>query len=151
MTKISKVLVSIGYKGIPLPGLEPWFDEKRGVVKNKGGKVDGATESNGGLYVAGWLKRGPSGIIGTNIMDAKDTVVNVVKDLQQSSSAGSDKANASESLLGLLKERNVPVVTWTDFQRIDSAETSIERKRNETQPREKFTDIKAMLEAAEIS
>lgn len=142
------VLVSIGYKGVPLPGLEQWFDDRRGVVTNKGGKVDGATESLGGLYVSGWLKRGPSGIIGTNIMDAKDTVVNIVKDLGSDDTPNGD---ASQRLLSLLKERDVPVVQWSDFQKIDAEETSLARKRNDKQPREKITDIQALLEAAEVS
>lgn len=142
------VLVSIGYKGVPLPGLEQWFDYRRGVVTNKGGKVDGANESLGGLYVSGWLKRGPSGIIGTNIMDAKDTVVNIVKNLGSDDVANGD---ASPRLLSLLKERDVPVVRWSNFQKINAEETSPARKRNDKQPREKITDIKALLEAAEVS
>jgi NADPH-dependent glutamate synthase beta subunit-like oxidoreductase len=63
--------VSIGYKGVPLTGLEQWYDDRKGIITNKGGKIDGASSSLGGLYVSGWLKRGPRGIIGTNIMDAK--------------------------------------------------------------------------------
>ena len=71
-------LVSIGYKGMALPGTKDWFDEARGVMVHQHGKVDGATSTMGGLYTVGWIKRGPTGIIGTNIMDAKDTVVNIV-------------------------------------------------------------------------
>jgi NADPH-dependent glutamate synthase beta subunit-like oxidoreductase len=63
--------VSIGYKGVAIEGSEPWFDESRGVMKNQHGLVDAANSdmNMGGLYVSGWLKRGPSGIIGTNIGD----------------------------------------------------------------------------------
>jgi NADPH-dependent glutamate synthase beta subunit-like oxidoreductase len=137
--------VSIGYKGVALPGIEQWFDERSGVLKNMGGKVDDATASLGGLYVSGWLKRGPSGIIGTNIMDAKDTVVNVVKDLE---GLESQKGGASENLLGLLKRRGVPVVTWSDFERINAEETRLDRKRSDKQPREKITDVEELLKAA---
>lgn len=149
------VLVSIGYKGVPLPGLEPWFDDRRGVVTNKGGKVDDAKDSLGGLYVSGWLKRGPSGIIGTNIMDAKDTVVNVVNGLlhagdSEKVSEAVDKGNASNRLGDLLKERNVPVVTWSNFESIDKEERSAARKRSDKQPREKITDVQALLEAAKV-
>ena len=141
-TYATKVLVSIGYRGVPLKGLEQYYDAKRGVIKNMGGKVDG------GLYVSGWLKRGPSGIIGTNIMDAKDTVVTIVKDLQQEISNNNE--NASDELLEILKQRNVPIVTWADFAQIDANETNPKRKRSEKQPREKLTNIKAMLQAAQV-
>ena len=56
------------------------FDEKKGIVRNTHGRVD--DDKKGGLYVSGWLKRGPSGIIGTNITDAKDTVASIIKDIE---------------------------------------------------------------------
>ncbi|CAB9522373.1 Probable ferredoxin/ferredoxin--NADP reductase [Seminavis robusta] len=144
------VLVSIGYKGTPLPGLEQWFDAQRGVVQNRGGKVDEATAALGGLYVSGWLKRGPSGIIGTNIMDAKDTVVNIMKDLDASNSDDS-KSDAREKLLELLQQRGVHVVSWSDFQKIDAKETSASYKRTDQQPREKIVELDEMLEAAGVA
>ena len=153
VVSLTKVLVRIGYKGVPLLGLEQWCDDRRGVVNNRGGKVDDASASLGGLYVSGWLKRGPSGIIGTNIMDAKDTVVNIVKDLlkaEDSTAKTEDKCGASDNLLSLLKDRKVLVVTWSDFKKIDKEETSTVRKRSDEQPREKITDIKALLETAEV-
>jgi adrenodoxin-NADP+ reductase len=76
-------LVSVGYKGVAIPGLAPEvFDSHRGLVVNTHGKVTDASNGLAGLYVSGWLKRGPSGIIGTNITDAKDTVGSIVKDLE---------------------------------------------------------------------
>eukprot|EP00521_Asterionellopsis_glacialis_P006767 CAMPEP_0195281584 /NCGR_PEP_ID=MMETSP0707-20130614/834_1 /TAXON_ID=33640 /ORGANISM="Asterionellopsis glacialis, Strain CCMP134" /LENGTH=307 /DNA_ID=CAMNT_0040340487 /DNA_START=56 /DNA_END=979 /DNA_ORIENTATION=- len=140
-------LVSIGYKGVALDGMqnEGLFDPKRGVVNHVGGKVDEAAGSKGGLYTAGWLKRGPSGIIGTNIMDAKDTVVTILKDLAKQpigkKGGGIDK---------LLEKRGVNVVTWSDYKNIDAAETRIDRKRTEVQPREKFTTVNELLAAAGI-
>lgn len=146
---LQKVLVSIGYKGAALPGTEEWFDEQRGIVKNIGGKVDGASGTLGGLYVSGWLKRGPSGIIGTNIMDAKDTVINIVKDLESAEEGTvGQKQDASYKLMDLLKNRDVPVVKWSDFQKIDAVETSLLRKRTKQQPREKITEVKKLLKAA---
>lgn len=81
------VLVSIGYTGIPLPGVP--FDAKRGVIPNQAGRVtstavggvQGSGETLEGLYVVGWLKRGPSGIIGTNLIDAEETVACIIADL----------------------------------------------------------------------
>lgn len=89
-------IVSVGYKAEPVPGLENFFDSKSGTVRHFRGKVDdsagGASFHKGALYVTGWLKRGPTGIIGTNIADAKETVGSVLTDL----AAGSEGESAFE-------------------------------------------------------
>ena len=76
------VLRSIGYRGTPLPGIP--FDAERGLIRNEGGRV--RSEADGvacpGEYVVGWIKRGPSGVIGTNKKDANDTVARIVEDEQ---------------------------------------------------------------------
>src|SRR3954449_9149367 len=75
------VLRSIGYRGRPLPGVP--FDESRGLIRNEGGRVTGEDdEPLPGEYVVGWIKRGPSGIIGTNKKDAADTVAKIADDLE---------------------------------------------------------------------
>jgi len=135
-------LVSIGYKAIALPGIEPWFDESRGVVENEHGLVDSASSTLGGLYVSGWLKRGPTGIIGTNIGDAKDTVNTVIHDLKNDSS----RHEKSGDLESLLKDRGLAVVGWDGYRRIEEKEGTT--KRSEAQPREKITDIQVQLETA---
>jgi NADPH-dependent glutamate synthase beta subunit-like oxidoreductase len=143
--------VSIGYKGVAVEGSEPWFDDSRGVMKNIHGLVDAANSELGGLYVSGWLKRGPSGIIGTNIGDAKDTVATILKDLQEESSTvqTSDTTTTTTTTLDeLLKKRNVQVVDWAAFQKIEAAETSKERKRHAEQPREKITTRDELLAIA---
>lgn len=136
-------LVSIGYKGVLLPGLEQWFDEGRGVLLNRNGRVDPPTADLGGLYAAGWIKRGPSGIIGTNIPDAKDTVATIVSDLD-----GYDRAREG-SIGELLDLRNVTVVDWDGYRRIDEREKT--DKRSELQPREKITSVKLQLDIASSS
>lgn len=147
--------MSIGYKGVAIEGSERWFDESRGVMKNQHGLVDAAnSELNmGGLYVSGWLKRGPSGIIGTNIGDAKDTVATILKDLEEESSSvptrKAIKATSDTTTLDeLLKKRNVQVVDWTAFEKIEAAETSNARKRSPEQPREKITTRDELLAIA---
>ena len=73
------VIRSIGYRGTPLAGIP--FDERRGLISNLGGRVlnhDGEHEV--GEYVVGWVKRGPSGVIGTNKKDATDTVARIIED-----------------------------------------------------------------------
>ena len=77
------VLRSIGYKGEGLEGLP--FDERRGVIPNERGRViDPETgEQMLGQYVVGWIKRGPSGVIGTNKKDALDTVAAILEDVAE--------------------------------------------------------------------
>lgn len=135
------VLVSIGYKGVKLPGMDDsLFDAGRGIVRNTHGKVID------NLYVSGWLKRGPSGIIGTNIMDAKDTVSSILKDLEEETSTGSEKMVKGRKGLGeLLLERGVRYVDWASYQRIDAAEMDPLRLRTKNQPREKITSVEEML------
>lgn len=137
--------MSIGYKGVAIEGTEPWFDESRGVLKNTHGLVDATTDSLGGLYVSGWLKRGPTGIIGTNIGDAKDTVATIVHSIQKLSPKEEGK---DLSLSKLLEERGVAAVDWHGYQKIDAAETSESRKRKPQQPREKITTREELLQVA---
>lgn len=138
-------LVSVGYKGVAIPGLEDFFSSDEGRVMNTHGKVDDGTEDLGGLYVSGWLKRGPSGIIGTNIADAKDTVESIVKDL---ASGTTKKESSVSSLKDLLESREVKIVDWKSYQRIDGVERSPERVRTPIQPREKLPSYPELLEAA---
>eukprot|EP01083_Nonionella_stella_P190756 706391_1 len=134
-------LISIGYKGIKLPDMDTTlFDERKGTVKNTHGKVDG------NLFVSGWLKRGPSGIIGTNIADAKDTVASILMDVEKIvEDCGKQGKSGREDLDELLMEREVQVVDWTSYKKIDSAEKDAARLRTASQPREKFTDVVDML------
>lgn len=150
------VLVSIGYKGMPLEGMEELqlFDEKRGIVSNDHGKVAG----NNNLFVTGWIKRGPTGIIGTNIMDAKDTVGSVMKfidegSIQQPHLQRDDGSGAAKGRVGLAEflqgREGVETIGWEQFLKIESAETDhSSRLRTDTQPREKFITVEEMLKAA---
>ena len=139
-------LLSIGYKGLCLPGLEGSFDERRGTIGNIHGKVSG--EDSKGLYCSGWIKRGPSGIIGTNIQDAKDTVAAILTDLEVGLLTKDNDTASLRGRLGLdalLKQRNTRVVDWQSYAKIDAAEKEPSRLRTEGQPREKMTSIQDML------
>jgi NADPH-dependent glutamate synthase beta subunit-like oxidoreductase len=144
---LQQALVSIGYKGVAIDGTEPWFDQSRGTLRNTHGLVDPPTDELGGLYTAGWLKRGPSGIIGTNIPDAKDTVASMLHDIAALSPKGPSDSQ-SHQLEVLLKERGVEYVDWDGYQRIDVAESSSQRKRHADQPREKITSRQELLDVA---
>jgi len=139
-------LVSIGYKSIALNGIERWFDVERNILKHEHGRVDGATSTLGGLYTAGWLKRGPTGIIGTNIGDARDTVATILTDLSDLDSFAD--ARNSADILSELKGRGIQVVEWEGYRRIEEQESA--RRRSNSQPREKIVRIEEQLEAASL-
>ena len=105
------VFRSVGYQGVPLPGLP--FDESSATIPNEGGRVEP------GLYVAGWIKRGPSGVIGTNKKDATETVELLLEDARGERLGSGEPAAAMDALL---EERGVAVVTQTGWQAIDAAE-----------------------------
>jgi NADPH-dependent glutamate synthase beta subunit-like oxidoreductase len=139
------VLVSIGYKGVALPGTDEWFDNDHGSIRNDHGRVDCKTSQLGALYTAGWVKRGPTGIIGTNIPDAKQTVATIMADMN-SFVAPRCVAEGIVDLRQLLKDRGIEVVDWQGYRRIESEERL--RRRSELQPREKLVRLEDQLAAA---
>src|SRR6188508_3168409 len=129
---------SVGYRGVPLAGVP--FDEKGAVIPNVEGRVVQDGQPVPGLYVAGWIKRGPSGIIGTNKPDSFETVKSLLADMPALPRCAEPSRDA---LLALLKSRNVRVVSYDDWRRIDAAE--VERGAPLGKPREKFVSIEEML------
>ena len=141
------VLVSIGYRGMPLEGMElQLFDNQRGTVANEHGKVAG----DNNLFVSGWIKRGPSGIIGTNISDAKDTVASVMKFIEskQDDSLQQSKEGRAGMRELLQSQAGTDAISWDQFLKIDDAERDSNRLRNDTQPREKILSIDEMINIA---
>ena len=181
-------LVSIGYKSLSVPGLP--FDARSGTVPNTRGKVLSANTTaalllndapsvtpdskqqlpvgddhppsafEAGLYVCGWLKRGPSGIIGTNLVDADETVASLVQDDEAGllpSRGGVSGPSRSASggglvlpsgrdalpLKDLLLERGVASVDFEGWMRLDKAECDAGTR--EGRARSKFTDLGEML------
>ena len=132
------VFRSVGYRGIPMPGVP--FDERGGVIPNEDGRVldDGTPVS--GLYAAGWIKRGPSGIIGTNKPDSQATVAKLLQDLPNLRPCPDPE---TEKILALLRDRGVRVVSFEDWRKIDAAE--IERGQPLGKPREKYPTVEEML------
>ncbi len=137
------VFRSIGYKGIPLPNVP--FDERKGIIPSRDGRViDPVSKSPvPRLYVAGWIKRGPSGVIGTNKPDATATVESMMADMEER--ALPTLCAAPEAILTLLARKSVRYVTFTDWQRIDKVEVA--NGQCAGKPREKLTTISAMLSA----
>ena len=134
------VFRSVGYRGVPIPSVP--FDDARGVIPHEAGRVTNAGVVVPSLYVTGWIKRGPSGVIGTNKPDSHETVDSLLSDAPDLSPCAIPD---SDALHGLLAQRGVRVVSFADWRRIDAAE--IARGAVNGKPREKFTRIDEMLNA----
>jgi len=133
---------SVGYRGIAIPGVP--FDEQRGVFPNEGGRILDRGDALPGLYCVGWIKRGPSGVIGTNKPDSQNTVSELLLDLPKLDPCHVPDGGAVRELLA---GRGVRVVSFADWQKIDSAE--VERGKAKGKPREKFTRVEDMLAVLE--
>jgi adrenodoxin-NADP+ reductase len=157
---VELVLVSIGYRSLPVQ--EVPFDPSRGIIPNQAGRVlkseaatqpkdvhqheekRGATEP--GLYVCGWLKRGPTGIIGTNAVDADDTVASIVEDLTSEALNTQQHKHGAAGLQELLDARGAQIVDLEGWQRIDAAELAAGQAAGKV--REKVVDVQEMLRLA---
>ena len=133
------VFRSIGYHGIAMPGVP--FDEARGVFANVKGRVVRDGEVDPGLYAAGWIKRGPTGIIGTNRADSVETVKSLLEDLDKLDT-GEDKPGAA-GCYEILDRRNIRHINFSDWKKIDACE--VERGQAAGKPREKYTSVPEML------
>jgi ferredoxin--NADP+ reductase len=144
------VLRSIGYRGTPLA--EVPFDERRGLIRNVGGRVlddDGAPCR--GEYAVGWIKRGPSGVIGTNKKDAADTVGRIIED-RDAGALGTPEQPDAEATAAWLADRVPHLVTWEGWEAIDRHETEtgepLGRPRVKLVRREHMREIAAGREPA---
>ena len=145
---VGLVFRSVGYRGTELPGLP--FDARRGVIPNVSGRVvesAGSATAIRGVYVAGWIKRGPQGVIGTNKSDAAETVDHLLADAV--SGRLTPAAGRQADLDALLTARGIVVTSWADWQAIDRAE--VERGKPAGRPREKIVDVSEMLEVVRQS
>jgi ferredoxin--NADP+ reductase len=129
------VLRSVGYRGVPLSGVP--FDETRGVIPNEKGRVIGQS----GVYCAGWIKRGPSGVIGTNKKDAAETCESLLEDAR----AGLLQSDGGE-LESVLRERGVEFVMYAGWESIDRHERGLGEPHG--RPRVKLTSWDELLEKA---
>jgi len=139
---VGLVFRSVGYRALPMAGVP--FDERRAVIPNERGRVmaaaGGATVQ--GSYVAGWIKRGPSGVIGTNKPDAVETIGSLLADADAGGLPQPAHADP-DAITALLRSRGVEVVGWRDWQALDAHECATGAARGA--PREKVTDTGEML------
>jgi ferredoxin/flavodoxin---NADP+ reductase len=137
----SAVFRSVGYRAVALPDVP--FDERAGTISNDGGRVlDERGEPVPGVYCAGWIKRGPTGVIGTNKKDAAETVRLLLEDARD----GRLPRAEGGALEGLLAERGVEVVAYPGWEAIDAVERS--RGEAEGRPRVKLCSWDELLAAA---
>ncbi|MDX1883895.1 FAD-dependent oxidoreductase [Mycolicibacterium sp. 120270] len=133
------VVRAVGYRGVPTPGLP--FDERSGTIPHDSGRVEGSRNE----YVVGWIKRGPTGVIGSNKSDSQETVDTLVADL--GSTALVDRSeNHSESLAEWMVQRQPKVVTDDHWKLIDEHERSAGGTGG--RPRVKLTSVAELLRIA---
>jgi ferredoxin/flavodoxin---NADP+ reductase len=149
------VMRAIGYRGIALPGVP--FDERSATIPNEGGRVvtfDGAlagaraaasSRALPGEYAVGWIKRGPSGVIGTNKKDAQQTVDALLEDLAADKHLEPAEPDP-DAIERLLAERVPALVTYEGWSEIDRHEQSLGEPHG--RPRVKLTRIEQLLRVA---
>jgi adrenodoxin-NADP+ reductase len=161
---------SVGYKSLPLPGLEDLgiqFDTQRGIIANDGfgraRSLSGSGESQKlpdgslithvpGLYCAGWVKRGPTGVIASTMTDAFTTADTIIQDLTSHASSPGSLLHAPQDSTGLgwdgvkdeVERRGLRPTSWKDWQRIDAVER--ERGLQKGKVRDKFGRVDDMLQ-----
>jgi ferredoxin--NADP+ reductase len=136
---VDMVFKAIGYRGLPVPGVP--YDDGKGIVPNVEGRV---VERNGGPvrvghYAAGWCKRGPTGLIGTNSLDAKATVAAMLADRN----AGQALTPRGSDITKVLAARGIDAVSWADWQRLDADE--LQQGQRIGKLRQKYVAVDDML------
>ncbi|MDN4482867.1 FAD-dependent oxidoreductase [Demequina lignilytica] len=143
---VQAVYRAVGYWGTEIEGVP--FDDRKGVIRNVAGRVvDESGEPVPGLYTTGWIKRGPVGLIGHTKSDASETIANLVEDAHglYAGTQATPQQLSPDNVLRLLKERDVPVVLWKDWEVLDAHERALGeaqgRERIKVVPRDEMTDI----------
>ncbi|MFC5952368.1 FAD-dependent oxidoreductase [Pseudonocardia lutea] len=136
------VVRAIGYSGEPIPGLP--YDARNGIVPNVAGRVVDGDRPVPGAYVTGWIKRGPTGVIGTNKGDAVETVASLLDDLH---ALPDPEYPDPESVVERLEAYGIEPVTWTDWERLDAEELRRGEARGGAE-RVKVAELAEMLAAA---
>jgi ferredoxin--NADP+ reductase len=135
---VDMVFRSVGYRGVPVAGVP--FHERWGVIPNEEGRVidPQSNEPVPGLYASGWIKRGPSGVVGTNKPDAGETVDRMLEDVR-ASALHSPRHPERGAVEARIREAQPELVTWKDWERLKRIED--ERGAEQGRPRVKFTSL----------
>jgi ferredoxin/flavodoxin---NADP+ reductase len=133
------VVRAVGYRGVPTPGLP--FDDRTGTIPHTAGRVDGSRNE----YVVGWIKRGPTGVIGSNKKDSQETVDTLISDLSRGSIADFGAEHSTE-LVDWLLERQPKLITDDHWKLIDEYERSAGEPHG--RPRVKVCSVAELLRIA---
>ncbi len=141
---VGLVFRSVGYCGMPLPGVP--FNERWGVILNEHGRVldPDSHQPRVGEYTGGWIKRGPSGVMGTNKPDALETVEGMMEDLAAGRTLAPQVEDAAATER-MIRQRQPLYFSYEDWHRLDEIE--LEHGRAAGRPRVKFTRVDEMLTA----
>jgi ferredoxin--NADP+ reductase len=141
---VGLVFRSVGYRGVPLPGVP--FNDKWGVILNEKGRVINPTTQQPmvGEYTAGWIKRGPTGVVGTNKPDAAETAGFMLEDLARGKILRPKHPEVAAAR-SLIRERQPNYFTYADWLRLDELEVT--KGQAAGRPRIKFTSLEDMLAA----
>jgi ferredoxin--NADP+ reductase len=141
---VDMIFKAIGYRGIPIPGVP--FHERWGVTPNEAGRVVemDTNEPVPGLYVVGWAKRGPTGLIGTNRPDSVATVESMLADVANTTAPAEEK-KTSQAIDALLEAKGIDTVSYADWKLLDAEE--IARGEANGKIRDKYTSVDAMMAA----
>lgn len=138
------VLRSVGYRGQPIPGLP--FDELSGTIPHQDSRVSEDGRVLPGVYVTGWIKRGPTGVVGTNRRCALETVTSILADAAEP--GWSPHATSTADVDRLLESRNINVVSWPGWLELAKAEYAAGAALS--RERVKLHDRTEMLQASKL-
>jgi ferredoxin--NADP+ reductase len=143
---VGLIFHSIGYRGLPLPGVP--FNKKWGVIMNKDGRILDPHNDIPipGLYTAGWIKRGPSGVIGTNKLDAAETVKCMLEDLDKGILLDPQYPSSFHAE-EMIRKRQPEYIIFSEWLQLDNLELAKGKEKN--RPRLKFTKVDEMLTAVD--
>ncbi len=138
------VFRAVGHRGTAIPGVP--FDERRGIFPNDAGRIVDGGQPISGLYATGWIKRGATGLIGTNKADSAATIDRLLEDVPSLTPCAEPD---SAGLRALLASRGVRVTNYEDWRKLDEAEVA--RGEAVGKPREKFVTVAGMLAALDAN
>ena len=143
---VDLVFRSVGYRGVPIEGVP--FHDSWGIIPNNAGQVTEVQSGKPctGIYVSGWIKRGPTGVIGTNKKDGTETATTMLEDARSSAVLVPENSDPT-AIEALVRERQPQVVTYGDWVRLDKLEVS--RGEDQDRPRVKLTSRAEVREALE--
>ncbi|OBA62394.1 NADP oxidoreductase [Mycobacterium sp. 1100029.7] len=134
---VQLVVRSVGYRGVPTPGLP--FDDKSATIPNTDGRVEGRRNE----YVVGWIKRGPTGVIGTNKKDSQDTVDTLISDLTSAAELSDFPDGHADKLHDWLASRQPDLITSAHWDTIDAHERAAGEPHG--RPRVKLPNLTELL------